>query len=105
MTSKSPASGRADPGLPSTPVWRAIAVPGDKNTLRPDLVFAHRVWYRTRVDVPATAAGRSFFLVFPQNNSTRPFMSTASIAASTRTRSPGCRSTSPRRIKPGLNEI
>ena len=56
------------PALPSHPNWRAIAVPGDKNTLRPDLVFAHRVWYRTRVEVPATAAGRSFFLVFPQNN-------------------------------------
>jgi hypothetical protein len=56
------------PALPQNPVWRAIAVPGDKNTLRPDLVFAHRVWYRTRVEVPATAVGRSFFLVFPQNN-------------------------------------
>ncbi len=48
--------------------WSSIAVPGDKNTLRPDLVFAHRVWYRTRVDVPAAAAGRSAFVVFPQNN-------------------------------------
>ena len=55
-------------GRPEHPVWRAIAVPGDKNVLRPDLVFAHRVWYRTRVEVPAAAAGRSFQLVFPQNN-------------------------------------
>ncbi len=54
--------------LPANPVWRAIAVPGDKNTLRPDLVFAHRVWYRTRVNIPSAAAGHSFFLVFPQNN-------------------------------------
>ncbi len=54
--------------LPAKPVWRAIAVPGDKNTLRPDLVFAHRVWYRTRVNIPSAAAGHSFFLVFPQNN-------------------------------------
>jgi len=53
---------------PGHPAWRAIAVPGDKNVLRPDLVFAHRVWYRTRVEVPAAAAGRSFHLVFPQNN-------------------------------------
>ncbi len=47
--------------LPKVTNWRAIAVPGDKNTLRPDLVFAHRVWYRTRIDVPAGAArgGRS----------------------------------------------
>ena len=55
-------------GLPNKGVWRAIAVPGDKNTLRPDLIFAHRVWYRTRVRVPAGLAGRSFHIVFPQNN-------------------------------------
>ena len=54
--------------LPAHPVYRAIDVPGDKNTLRPDLVFAHRVWYRTRVEVPKSAEGRSFLLVFPQNN-------------------------------------
>lgn len=54
--------------LPEHPHWRAIAVPGDKNVLRPDLLFAHRIWYRTRVDVPAGMAGRSWFLVFPQNS-------------------------------------
>ncbi len=43
-------------------------MPGDRNTLRPDLLFAHRLWYRTKVNVPKEAAGRSFFLVFPQNN-------------------------------------
>jgi beta-galactosidase len=54
--------------LPEHPFWRAIEVPGDKNSLRDDLVFAHRIWYRTRVDVPKSQAGRSFFVVFPQNN-------------------------------------
>ncbi len=54
--------------LPAHPFWRAIQVPGDKNTLRDDLVFAHRIWYRTRVEVPESHAGRSFFVVFPQNN-------------------------------------
>ena len=54
--------------FPKDPRWTAIAVPGDKNTLRPDLLFAHRVWYRTHVDVPKALAGRSFQLVFPQNN-------------------------------------
>ena len=42
--------------------------PATRTHCGPTLVFAHRVWYRTRVEVPATAAGRSFFLVFPQNN-------------------------------------
>ena len=54
--------------LPSHPHWRGIAVPGDKNTLRPDLLFAHRVWYRARVEVPPDAPNRSWYLVFPQNN-------------------------------------
>jgi len=54
--------------FPKTPHWKAIEVPGDKNTLRPDLLFAHRLWYRTRVRVPQSCAGRSFFVVFPQNN-------------------------------------
>ena len=58
--------------FPAEPHWSAIAVPGDKNALRPDLVMAHRVWYRTRLDVPAAylnqGAGRSFQIVFPQNN-------------------------------------
>ena len=54
--------------LPQHPIWRAIAVPGDKNTLRGDLVFAHRFWYRTRIAVPASMAGRAFYLDFPYNN-------------------------------------
>ena len=54
--------------LPEHPFWRAIEVPGDKNSLRDDLVFAHRIWYRTRVAVPASQKDRSFCLVFPQNN-------------------------------------
>ena len=69
-TSKSPVPWpcRSRPYL-HIPTGGAIAVPGDKNTLRPDLVFAHRVWYRTRVEVPATAAGRSFLLVVPAEQS------------------------------------
>ncbi|MDX1931796.1 MAG: glycoside hydrolase family 2 TIM barrel-domain containing protein [Capsulimonadales bacterium] len=54
--------------FPANPIWRAIPVPSDKNVSRPDLTFAHRVWYRTRVNVPASHAGRSFVLTFPRNN-------------------------------------
>jgi beta-galactosidase len=54
-------------GFPDEPRWKAISVPGDKNT-RPELLFAHRLWYRCRVDVPVSAAGRSFVLTFPQNS-------------------------------------
>lgn len=54
--------------MPKNPIWKAIAVPSDKNKSRPDLMFAHRLWYRTRVDVPASQKGRSFFLVMPENS-------------------------------------
>ncbi len=54
--------------FPARPVWKAIPVPSDKNESRPDLVFAHRLWYRTRVNVPANLSARAFFLTFPQNN-------------------------------------
>ena len=46
--------------------WSAITVPGDKRER--GLKFAHRVVYRTRIQVPAEAKGRSFFLRFPSNN-------------------------------------
>ncbi|MDQ3814278.1 MAG: hypothetical protein M3347_10050, partial [Armatimonadota bacterium] len=54
--------------FPAQPHWKAIPVPSDKNKSRPDLIFAHRLWYRTRVNVPASQNGRSFFIHFPQNN-------------------------------------
>ncbi|MBC8136117.1 MAG: hypothetical protein H8F28_09550, partial [Fibrella sp.] len=54
--------------MPTNPVWTAIPVPSDKNESRPDLLFAHRLWYRTRVNVPADMAGKSFTIHFPQNN-------------------------------------
>ncbi|HLK58434.1 MAG TPA: glycoside hydrolase family 2 TIM barrel-domain containing protein [Chthonomonadaceae bacterium] len=53
--------------FPEAPHWVGITVPGDKMQ-RPELVMAHRLWYRTRINVPAALAGRSFHLVFPQNN-------------------------------------
>ncbi|MEI6166259.1 MAG: glycoside hydrolase family 2 TIM barrel-domain containing protein [bacterium] len=55
-------------GLPTHTAFTAIPVPSDKNKSRPDLVFAHRLWYRTRVNVPASLAGRSFMIDFPLNN-------------------------------------
>jgi hypothetical protein len=59
--------------LPEVTFFKAIDVPSDKNVSRPDLVFAHRLWYRTRVRVPAGPTGRSFYLAFPLNslNTTR----------------------------------
>ncbi len=47
--------------------WRGLEVPGDARG-RPELVFGHRLLYRTRVDVPAELQGRSFTLHFSATN-------------------------------------
>lgn len=53
--------------LPKQPQWRTIRVPFDKNR-DPELMGAHRIWYRTTIDVPKSQLGRSFALVFPANS-------------------------------------
>ncbi|MGA2499184.1 MAG: glycoside hydrolase family 2 TIM barrel-domain containing protein [Tepidisphaeraceae bacterium] len=53
---------------PAESFWRSIQVPGDKYKVKPELAFAHRLVYRTKVDVPAGMAGRSFFLRIPSVN-------------------------------------
>jgi beta-galactosidase len=45
--------------------WMSVAVPGNKFEVKPELRFCHRFVYRTRIDVPAALAGRSFILQFP----------------------------------------
>ncbi|MGA2617201.1 MAG: glycoside hydrolase family 2 TIM barrel-domain containing protein [Thermoguttaceae bacterium] len=45
--------------------WMSIPVPGNKFEVKPELRFCHRFVYRTRIDVPAGLAGRSFVLQFP----------------------------------------
>jgi hypothetical protein len=45
--------------------WKGIRVPGNRDANRPDLEYAHRYLYRTRVKVPADFKGRSFVLRFP----------------------------------------
>lgn len=53
--------------FPKKPYWKAIAVPNDKMK-NAELTLAHRLWYRTRVNVPASLVGRSVQIEFPQNN-------------------------------------
>ena len=45
--------------------WSALPVPSDRNLSRPDQVFAHRFICRTKVNVPADMAGRTFVLELP----------------------------------------
>lgn len=46
--------------------WSRIPVPSDRNISRPDLLFAHRLWYRTTVNVAETKG--SARLSFPRNS-------------------------------------
>ncbi len=45
--------------------WHAIAVPGDRNQQMPGETYVHRYYLRTRVQVPAALAERSFVLHVP----------------------------------------
>ena len=45
--------------------WKAVRVPGNRDKVRPDLLYCHRFLYRTRAFVPADMKGRSFVLRFP----------------------------------------
>jgi beta-galactosidase len=45
--------------------WKGVQVPGNRDKVRPDLLYCHRFLYRTRIDVPADLAGHSFVLRFP----------------------------------------
>ena len=47
--------------------WKGIHVPGNRDDERPDLQYAHRFVYRTRLNVPAECKGRACFLHFPCN--------------------------------------
>jgi beta-galactosidase len=51
-------------GLPDLAAlrWFSMAVPGDRNQAHPEFAFHHRFLLRTRVQVPASQAGRSFHL-------------------------------------------
>ncbi|MBM4079315.1 MAG: hypothetical protein FJ278_06415, partial [Planctomycetes bacterium] len=52
--------------LPASYPWRwmGISAPGDAWKQRPELPFAHRLVYQTRVRIPRELAGRSFVLHF-----------------------------------------
>lgn len=90
--------------FPAAPRWTAIQVPGDKNA-RADFVFAHRLWYRTRVNVPASQAGRAFFLVFPQNNLNTTVYVNGQFCGFDKNPFARVQIDVTRGLKPGVNEI
>jgi hypothetical protein len=48
--------------------WMGIRVPGDRNAELPQMAYAHRYFYRTRINVPSALGGQSFYLHFPSTN-------------------------------------
>jgi hypothetical protein len=90
--------------FPAHPYWTGMQVPGDKFD-RPDFMFAHRLWYRTRVQVPTAAKGRSFHIIFPLDSlNTTVYVNGVYCGFE---RNPFCRFQVDvtKEIKPGVNEI
>ena len=90
--------------FPAAPRWTAVAVPGDKNA-REDLLFAHRLWYRTRIHVPDSLAGRSWFLVFPANNLNTTLSVNGQFCGFDKNPFARLQFDITRAVKPGVNEI
>ncbi|MCL2624680.1 MAG: hypothetical protein FWD31_13545, partial [Planctomycetaceae bacterium] len=91
--------------LPETTRWSAIEVPGDKNTLRPDLQFAHRVWYRTKIDIPGGFHNHSGYIEFPQNNLNTTVYVNGQLCGFNKNPFAKFRIDISKAIKPGVNEI
>jgi len=53
---------------PATLNWRAMQVPGDRNQQLPTERYVHRYYLRSRINIPASLAGRSFVLHLPDVN-------------------------------------
>ncbi|MEI6035814.1 MAG: sugar-binding domain-containing protein [Verrucomicrobiae bacterium] len=93
------------PDLPANPVWKGIRVPGDKGTLRPDMLFAHRVWYRTKVNIPDGWKGNSFYLVFPANNLNTTVLVNGQFVGFDKNPLARLQFDISKAVKPGVNEI
>ena len=87
------------------PFWSAIPVPSDRNVSRPDLVFAHRIWYRTRVEIPRGLVGRSFLLRFGANNLNSTVAVNGQLCGFEKNPWVPFQVDVSRAIKPGVNEI
>ncbi len=55
---------RLDARLMASRAWPSKAVSSDRSKTRPEFDFSHRNILRTKVNVPASLAGRSFMLDF-----------------------------------------
>ena len=92
--------------LPETTRWSAIQVPGDKNTLRPDLMFAHRVWYRTKIGIMFKDASiDAAYIEFPQNNLNTTVYVNGKLCGFNKNPFAKFHIDISKAIKPGINEI
>lgn len=91
--------------VPQNPIWRTIAVPGDKAVNLPEFALAHRIWYQTTVQVPASQTGKSYFLDFPLNNLNTTVYVNGQLCGFNPTPFARFQIDCTRAIKPGANEI
>lgn len=92
-------------GFPENPVWKGISVPGDKGIERPDMMFAHRVWYRAKVEIPADRQGSSFYVVFPSNSLNTTLVVNGQFIGFDKNPLARLQFDITKAIKPGINEI
>lgn len=91
--------------VPQNPIWRSIAVPGDKAVKLPEFALAHRVWYQTTVQVAASPVGKSYFLDFPLNNLNTTVYVNGQLCGFNPTPFARFQIDCTKAIKPGANEI
>jgi beta-galactosidase len=92
-------------GPPEQPHWSAIPVPSDRNVSRPDLIFAHRLWYRKVLDIPADQIGRAFILRFGQNCLNTSVLVNGQLCGFEKNPFVSFQVDLTKAIKPGLNEV
>jgi len=86
-------------------LWRSIAVPSDRQNSRPEMAYVHRYLMRTHVNVPASAANRSFYLHLPSVNLLGSVFVNGTLCGTSDTPFAVWDCDVSRAIKPGQNEI
>jgi len=102
----------ADEGAPvaATPApdglfWKSMPVPGNRDKARPEWLYSHRYFLRTRINVPAVLAGRSFYLHFPAVSMLASVFVNGKLCGSTRAPLAVWDCDVTRAVHPGVNEV
>jgi hypothetical protein len=86
--------------------WYGYKVPNDRDVARPEMSFSHRYLVRTKLDVPASLRGRSFFLDFQNFSLTASVFLNGQFCGFSKTHSTAWQCDITSALKPGqINEL